>query len=802
MTGKRQRRGKRDRSPEIASQPDRATASLALTGNWRLAGLIGLAVLLLVAAGAWSWRHFSARPPVPPGSIAAEYVGSAQCAGCHAPQHRAWTGSQHQLAMQKAEDRSVLGDFADATFRYGNVESRFFRKDGKYVVRTDGPDGRWQDFEIKYAFGVYPLQQYLIELPGGKLQALSIAWDTRPKAQGGQRWFHLYPGQNIRAGDPLHWTGIQQNWNFMCADCHSTNVRKNYDTASRTFHTTWSEISVGCESCHGPGSAHQQWAKKQAGWERLPGKGLTVALDERHGVHWELDPASGNSRRSVPLASMREVEVCARCHGRRGQLTDAVEAGDALGDGFQMALLRPGLYHVDGQMRDEVYNYGSFRQSRMHAQGVTCSDCHDPHTQKLRAPGNAVCTQCHSAERYAGARHHFHPAGSPGAECVSCHMPTVTYMQVDPRHDHSFRVPRPDLSAKLNVPNACNACHTKESAQWAAAQIEQRFGPQRKGFQRFGEAFHEADLGRAGSSGGLIALAEDPAQPAIVRASAIERLARQSGPPRTDTLVRGLNDPDALVREAAVLGLGQADAAVRAQYLPRMLTDDVRVVRIAAARALAELPIEQIPGGSRAALERAVDEYVATQRFNADRPEGQTALGTLYAQRGDFDAATGAFRAAVELDPTFVAAYANWSDALRTRGAEGEAERVLREGIARNSGAAPLHHALGLGLVRQRRLAEGLAELKLAVRHEPESARYAYVYGVALHDSGKPAEALRLLEAMALSHPDDRDLLFALATYEREAGQSAKARQHARQLLNLDPSHPGARELVQSLGEP
>jgi len=132
------------------------------------------------------------------------FVGANACISCHAVQFESWQGSHHDLAMQQANAKSMLGAFDNASFRHGNVTSTFHQKDGRYLVRTDGPDGKLQDFEIKYAFGVYPLQQYLIELDDGRIQALSIAWDARPEAQGGQRWFHLYPDETIPHDDILH----------------------------------------------------------------------------------------------------------------------------------------------------------------------------------------------------------------------------------------------------------------------------------------------------------------------------------------------------------------------------------------------------------------------------------------------------------------------------------------------------------------------------------------------------------------------------------------------------------------------
>ncbi|MGH6629180.1 MAG: multiheme c-type cytochrome, partial [Burkholderiales bacterium] len=435
---------------------------------------------LAVAAGGVGWWLLRGSAPAasPPPLIAANHVGAKTCAECHAPQYDAWKVSHHALAMQEVAEQAVLGDFNNAEFHYAGVTSGFFRRDGKFMVRTDGPDGKLADFEIKHTFGVTPLQQYLIEFPDGRLQALSIAWDARAREEGGQRWFHLYPKEHITHRDELHWTKLQQNWNFMCADCHSTNLKKNYDETTNSFKTTWSEINVACEACHGPASNHVAWAKKEGDWKRYdaPGRGFAVAYDERKGAAWAMDAQSGSAVRSRPRDTTKEIETCARCHARRGQVSEDYGPGRAIGEGYRVSLLDDGLYWPDGQMRDEVYNHGSFLQSKMHAKGVTCSDCHDPHSHKLRAPGNAVCTQCHLPTQYDARSHHHHAAGSKGAECAACHMPTTTYMVVDPRHDHSFRVPRPDLSVGLGTPNACNQCHADKKPQWAAAAVQKWTG--------------------------------------------------------------------------------------------------------------------------------------------------------------------------------------------------------------------------------------------------------------------------------------------------------------------------------------
>lgn len=705
-------------------------------------GVAGLIVVLLVAARIFSGgdepdHETTATPPAAPAvSGTLEYVGSQACAGCHAAEYASWQGSQHALAMQVADDRSVLGDFSGKRFRSYGVTSEFFRRDGKFMVRTDGPDGQLADFEIRHVFGLYPLQQYLVELPGGHVQALSIAWDARPEAEGGQRWFHLYPKEQIDHRDELHWTGRQQNWNYMCADCHSTNLQKNYDPANGTYATTWSEISVGCEACHGPGSAHVTLAETAAArGESLAASGLTAQLDERRGVAWTIDPATGNATRSKPRDSEREIEVCAQCHSRRGQFSNGYRAGEALLEHYLPALLEEDLYHPDGQQRDEVYNWGSFLSSRMYARGVTCSDCHEPHGGKLRAAANDTCAQCHAASKYASATHHFHAAGSPGSACVSCHMSTETYMVVDPRHDHSFRIPRPDLSVALGVPNACNQCHTDRSARWAAAAIRTHYPEPKPGFHGFAEAFATADRGDPAATIALTQVVANQDESAIARASALRRLARIPGETALTAAEAAFEDPSPLLRLAAVDAYDALPPLQRRALLP-LLGDPVRTVRMRAAQSLAPLADDAFDAADLQAFRAAAAEYMAAERFNADRPEHRTNLGGFLAERGDYASAEAEFRAALRLDERFAPAWANLADMFRAQGREAEAEATLRDGLARSPADATLHHALGLSLVRQQRKDEALRELRRATQLDPDNARFQYVYEVAVDELG------------------------------------------------------------------
>lgn len=737
-------------------------------------------------------------------AVAADFAGTNVCRGCHEQSYRGWQGSHHDLAMQHADADTVLGDFDDAEFTYGSVTSRFFVRDGEPTVRTDGPDGRLQDFPVAFTFGVTPLQQYLIAFPDGRLQALGIAWDSRPASEGGQRWFHLYPDQAVSHRDPLHWTRPQQNWNYMCAACHSTGLQKGYDPATDRFDTTWAEIDVGCEACHGPGSQHVAWAALgEAARDGAPDKGLSIELAKPQ--PWPLDPGTGSARPRPPDDAahghaVREIEMCAACHSRRGQIAGSSVAHQNFLDVYRPALLSDGLYHADGQIDDEVFVWGSFVQSRMHEAGVRCSDCHEPHSLALRAPGDSVCAQCHLPARFASEAHHHHQPGSAGASCLDCHMPESTYMVVDPRRDHSLRVPRPDRSVALGIPNACNDCHTDRTAEWAAARYREWYPDAGGGEQVWAETFAAARAGDPRSEDDLVALIEDREVPAIARATAVENLQPFLSPRSAPALQDALGDASALVRLAALQTLDALPPPQRYPFASPALSDDLLAVRAEAGRVLAALPAESLPADARDAWRRAVADYEATQAFNADRPEAQTNLASLYAQRGETARARAALERAIALDPAYVPAYANLADLVSSQGDEAAAVEILTQGLSAAADAAVLHHALGLTRVRLGEREAALHALERAATLAPDAARFAYVYAVALNGAGQSQAALAALRRALEHNPYDRDLLFALATMSRDAGELQAARDAARRLLTLYRGDSQAVALGRALG--
>jgi predicted CXXCH cytochrome family protein len=634
--------------------------------QFRLAAVIAVALVAAVALAIaiHRRREESGRAARP------QFVGSEKCASCHAAESEAWKTSQHSRAMQEARPGAVFGRFDGASFNEGGIRSTFFRRGDRYFVNTEGADGQLHDFQIRYTFGVYPLQQYLVELPAGHVQALLLAWDARPATEGGQRWYSLSSGAVAEHGNEFHWTGRQYNWNYMCADCHSTAVRKGYDARTDEFRTTMSEINVACEACHGPGSSHASWGSYPSFVRRLIWRddGLPARLTERTGARWSIDASTGNAHRNVPRQSDREIETCAQCHARRSHIAEGYTAGASFFDYYSPLLLLRDLYYPDGQQHDEVYTYASFLQSKMYSAGVTCADCHDPHTQKLRKPGNQVCAQCHSTGKYDASSHHFHLAGSVGAQCVSCHMPDTTYMQIDRRRDHSIRIPRPDLSVSLGVPNACNRCHMDRDAQWAAAEIASRYRTRLPGFQRFAGAFAADDRGDSTAADSLVTIATDASEPAIVRASAIARLGARPEGVTFQTAQAWSRERSPLIRIAALQVLDALPVEQRKAVATPLLRDSARAVRQGAALLLAPLANTFSTAADQRAFADASAEFVDSQRYNADRAPSRLALGIFYAQLGHLDSAATEFRAAVRLSPLSSQAYLALAAVLRAQG--------------------------------------------------------------------------------------------------------------------------------------
>jgi len=756
--------------------------------SWKLTGIIATFVIVAaIPAYMVKESHLRKRAGERGQTDEAVFVGSQKCMDCHKKQYDNWKDSHHDHAMDVVTDTTVLGNFDNALFEHRGVTSRFYKKNGQFFVHTQGPEGKMDDFEVKYTFGWYPLQQYLIPFPGGRLQCLPIAWDVRQK-----RWYHLTPNDPPPPSDWLYWTNAGQNWNGMCAECHSTNLRKNYDIRKDAYATTWSDIDVGCEACHGPGSLHVEWSE-------MPEMAR---------------PPEENYRLLVKTSGLRSrelVELCAPCHSRRAILGDYTHAEPDLLDSMLPQLLNEGVYFADGQILEEVYVYGSFTQSKMYHRDVRCSDCHDVHSIKLVKEGNELCLQCHRRSEYDTKSHHFHKKkgekGDPirsrdgkvlfevgsGAECAQCHMPGRYYMGIDYRPDHSFRVPRPDLSVAIRAPNACNRCHMDKTAGWSEESITKWYGPGRR--PHYGNVIEAGRRGVPGAKEDLVHLAADPLYPVVVRATALALLGGFPGKEARQAFELALMDDEALIRRTALERLGNAAEGVNTRLIAPLLYDPVKAVRIEAASALAGEPSKRLSRDQQRVFESVLKEYVEAMEYSGDFAFGRYNLGNLYSALNRPEDAIEKYKDAIAIDGLFYPAKVNLAMLYNRLGENDKAEPLLREVLAAEPDMDDISYSLGLLLAEKKKYREAVIYLERAAIGMPERSRVHYNLGLLLQYLNRDGEAERELMTALKLEPDNLDYLYALADYYLKRGDLHRAKEFAEKILVIHPDNPLALQM-------
>ncbi len=667
---------------------------------------------------------------------AAEFVGTKLCINCHQSQYQAWQGSHHDMAMRHTSSDSVKADFNNVSIKFRGQTHRFFKKGAEYWVNIAGPEGQFKDYQIKYTFGFEPLQQYMVEFKDGRVQLIPFAWDTRTAVEGGQRWFDLYPEQTQKHQE-FFWTNTGQNWNYMCADCHSTHVKKNFDVKNNTYKTTFSEINVGCEACHGPASTHIKWSKnpdkkiEHKGFDRNLSKSVTQWLSKT------------NSPTLAPekIDHSQQTQVCAQCHSRRLQISNNKQVkGDAFGDRHLLNLIDSRRYYPDGQIYDEVYVYGSFLQSKMHKNGVVCSNCHDPHSAKLSLPKEQVCLQCHQAEVYQSTKHHHHKKDSGGAQCVNCHMPETTYMQVDARRDHGWHIPRPDFSKKLGTPDTCLSCHKDKDSDWSDNAIK-TWNPNRKAIddQPFAPIFSAADQGNSQATSALSHIAQNSTNAPIIRASALERMSQFSDPNSLIATARGAKNSDANIRIGAIRGAEGMRGIERWRMIAPLLSDKVLAVRTEAARVL--MPLwQELTEPQQIELTPALNDYLEIQNFNSDRGFAHTNKANIFVYQQKYNEAEHAYKTSIRIDPYFANAYVNLADLYRLQKKDKEAINILQTGALENPDNGNLPYSIGLAYIRSKQTQKAVEYLHASTLVEPDNVQFHYVYGLAL-ESSQPQQA-------------------------------------------------------------
>ena len=734
-------------------------------------------------------------PPLPSAGDedgAPEYAGSLACRSCHSNEFEKWKASHHALAETRF-DPLIHGPAFEPgqKVQHGKRESTVGKLDGDYAIITEGADGKITPFTPLRVIGKSPLWQAVVGGERGRYQVTALSYDPHK-----HEWFDVYGDEDRRPHEWGFWANRGMTWNSMCGSCHTTDYRKNYDPDSDSYNTKFSELGVGCEGCHGPYRRH---AHEMAAQGRTTPQGVSSVA-----VSWppksflekrpEGQPAiSGQERNRLDVI----LDTCGSCHARRVDLTGKFRPGEKFLDHYRPVIPdETEVYYEDGQVHEEDYEYTSFISSRMHAMGVRCIHCHDPHTSKLRAQGNDLCLGCHQG-KIDPVTHSHHDISKPGGQCANCHMPLTTYMQRHPRRDHGFTIPDPTLTRDYDIPNACNRCHEDKPVKWAIEWTGKWYGKRmNRHTQRRARALAEARRANEGADKDLLALLNTE-NSKFWRSAALGLSGPwlQRNPGLQRALFDSLADKDPLVRTTAARmtetllanqGLPQPIRQGIEARLTGLLKDPVRSVRIDAAWALRRSLSRYSDAG------RELNDYL---RFNSDQPTGALQIGVFHLDRreeetGNLDKAIGWMEKAVTWDPNSPFLHQSLAIAYSNKGEQKEAIESLKRAHKLEPDEAMYAYNLALGLSEMERFEEAVRYLELTVQLDEDFTRAWYNLALARSRIGKNQEAIDTLRRAEELEPGNVDYIYTRATILRDMKRYQDALDAVREAEKLAPGAP------------
>jgi tetratricopeptide (TPR) repeat protein len=714
----------------------------------------------------------ASQPSTAPTSSAA-WGGSPSCERCHEEAYKEWKTSHHANAQRELVPEQEGPAFTPRReIRHGTQISYADMRDGRPVLTTVGSDGKQHDFEPTGVIGVDPLWQCLIPTPGGRFQVTELAFDPAK-----QEWFDVYGDEDRQSWEWGHWSQRGMNWNDMCAECHNTDFHKNYRSSDDSYDSKYLEKGVGCEQCHAPMQAHNDWQDRH---RDQPG-----------------DPTIPEFDRD------RYIDTCAGCHARRGRLTGNYQPGDRFLEHYEPVL--PDLsdiFYPDGQVHEEDFEYVPFSLSLMYNWGVRCTDCHYWHSGKVATTENRLCLRCHekgiaTKRPIDQVEHSHHPADKAGFKCVDCHMPQTVYMARHWRRDHGMTIPDPMLTKEHGIPNACSRCHEKEGLDWNIKYVQEWYGSRMdRPTQKRARLQARLKAGDFTAAPDLLAMLREEKNPNW-RAVNLKFLAavlngRVSAEMQQTVLaefVSRLKDESPLV-QAAVMDAFEPLGEQALPILAPMASSPHRLVRIKAAWALRR----QIDLSSSVGR-----ELTAYLECRYDQPVGAYQQGRLYVDRGRPNEALPWFERALKWDSRLVPARHEYATVLQELGRSFDAVTVLHQGTKIEPTNAYYPYWLGLLYDEMGQKVAARDSLRAAVARDGSQPRFWYNLSLAELKTGETEKAVEAILRAEQLDPQNPDYPYARATIQMQANKPDQAREALNRCLEINPQYAPALEMLQAI---
>ncbi|WP_321996661.1 ammonia-forming cytochrome c nitrite reductase subunit c552 [Draconibacterium orientale] len=689
-----------------------------------------------------------------------EFSGSESCIECHENFYKLWQPSYHAQAMMpiNAEFMAKHGvpnsESIDVEGHQFHVEFKdstmmMYEHDGEKLVAT---------YDVIYAMGGHNVYTFLTPFEKGKLQNIPLAYDANR-----EEWFN-YPMAGMRhfsdeypEDEALPWKDDLFAFNTGCYSCHISQLSTNFDLETDTYHTTWKEPGINCETCHGPAGEHVRIFKALKEGEEADKLGLIstkVFTQEQNNA------------------------ACAPCHAKMNPITPSFMPGDKFFDNYNLTTLEDRDFYPDGRSLGENYTMTEWMMNPcIEMSDLHCVTCHTSSGRdRNRDNPNQACLNCHTNRIKDMETHTGHPE-EVGLTCLSCHMPKREFVGRFLRSDHSFRPPMPEATIKFGSPNACNQCHKDKSPEWANQIVKARpNGDYQEETLQWAQMIKEARDMNWENVEKMYEYIRNPETDEVVANSLIRLLGNFPSASKTEVLIDALNNKSELVRSSAAYGLGGIITEEVKYALLKACQDNIRLVRVQAANAILSFPQDQFTSEQRTIIADAEKEYVASMTSRLDSWSNHYNLGLYYQNKGEVSQSLSSYETAARLYPESVLPLINSSVLYSYVGNNEKAEQNLKKVLEFDPKNEAANLNLGLLLAEQGRMDEAEKALVTAFEANPEQQGVAAKnLCVILANKGDLSGAVKYAEAAYKASPENPNYGYTLAYYQMQNGQKSEA---------------------------
>ena len=717
------------------------------------------------------------------------FTGPDPCEPCHTNEYHIWTRSDHCRAMMRPGRTTVFSAFSPDTveFGYRGFSTRMVSSPDGYTMIAPGPDGVTRPYPIDLVLGIRDHQVFLTKFPDGRYQVLPSTYDMQ-----WQTWFDATDGlvvsdHTLAPDEPYYWTNRNRCWNRECFDCHLSGMRKNYDPVTNTYNTTWRDLGIDCEACHGPGRPHARLRAIDGTRDTLEADTTLVKLQD--------------------LSPVQQVEVCGQCHARKVVLAQGYQPGDDFYEFYEIGLLDDNLVMPDGRYWGMMYDMMALMQSPCYEKGqITCTHCHDGHGTKRRNDlhefenDDQMCLPCHANHVQNPGLHAHHEPDGEGSRCRSCHIQLLpgSHMELA---DHTLSIPVPENTIRYNSPNACNDCHTDQTPQWSVRWLEEWYGPDRIDRWSRAEVLFKAKNLDTAAVVPLIAMLRDTSENMIWRSNAALMLGGFGDRRAIAPLMEYMTHSNTVLRTNALQSLAKfPDERVRAALRRHILTEPNSQIRLHLAGKLDFWWRDDLTAPERRIAQQSWEQYVRqATTVLGDWAEARRELAVAYSRRGEIQNAEREYTYALNIDSTDAQSEDGLAALYTQQERYADALVHARRAVVLDTASAAFRVNLAAAYMYVDSLARAEVEFRRVLETAPDMSVAGLNLAMLLQQQNRFREAHEVLRGIVAQNTRNGQAQYMLGASAMQLGMRQEAAQALSNVLALSPPPQLRQEIQQRL---